>query len=208
MTRENARRQLVVDRKWQTRVWGITTGAALAAGFGYMLVAVVAATWMPIEEMSGGEVGTLAVLLNTAFFALLAGVLWYATVRITQRVAGPARLLTQALVGLRNGEYHHRTTLRSGDYLQDLAAATSALTEHLQQRTARQRQLLLDIESALPAETSGRVREIVKEALAAQAPATTGAVPAANAGSVDALPSLADAMQTGKQEQLTAPGTR
>ncbi len=135
------RRQLIVDAKWQFHIWRLTAGAAIGAGVVYMLMGLGAVMWLPLETMSGSDIGLIALVMNLTFFGLLAALMGVVCLRLTHAVAGPAMILQRAIDGLRAGEYHHRCELRENDYLKDLATAVGQLQTHLEQMAASDRTL-------------------------------------------------------------------
>jgi hypothetical protein len=136
------RRSIMVDRKWQSAV---ATRLIVSA----MLVVALTQILMIVFLASGGQDATeeatedrwyLAGLLTSALqLVLLVVTMWWATIRITHSVAGPALVIERALDAMREGRFDSRLTLRGGDALVSLAAAAQRLSDHLQQQqgTAR-----------------------------------------------------------------------
>jgi nitrate/nitrite-specific signal transduction histidine kinase len=77
----------------------------------------------------------LVVMLTSALqLVLLVATMWWATIRITHSVAGPAMLIERALDAMREGKFDSRLTLRDNDALKSLAEAAQRLADHLQQQ--------------------------------------------------------------------------
>jgi hypothetical protein len=165
------RHRLLIDSPWQIRVWRATAIAAVAAGTLHLVIGSALLGWIPIDGLGGTDARTLTLVLHAMFFVLLAAVMYVVTLRLTQEVAGPALVMQKAIEGLQRGEYHHRTSLRKGDYLQELAAATAKLAAQLQQRAAREQEFWRELERQLPGEVMARVRALAARHLeAANAP--------------------------------------
>src|SRR5205823_5223414 len=82
-------------------------------------------------------------------FLVLAGLLFYVILRITHRVAGPAMVIERAIDGLVEGRFDARLTLRRGDYLKSLAAATQRLSDHLKAEQGDRDRTCVELERAV-----------------------------------------------------------
>lgn len=154
------RRRLLVDPRWQLRNWRLTASAALAAGVGHVIICLGLLGGTTLEDLSGEQIGLLALAVNFLFFVLLAGALYFVTVRLTHAVAGPAQVLTRAVEGLQQGDYHRRTRLRDADYLQDLAAAVSRLSRKLAEEAEAERRFFAALAAVMDPAAVEQVREL------------------------------------------------
>lgn len=131
------RRSIMVDRQWQSSV---ATRLIVSA----MCVVAVTQIVMIFFLASGSEEPTqegssdpwyLAVMLTSALqLILLVVTMWWATIRITHSVAGPAMVIERALDAMREGRFDTRLKLRNRDALKSLAEAAQRLCDHLQQQ--------------------------------------------------------------------------
>lgn len=153
------RRSIMVDRHWQTSV---ATRLIVSA----MVVIALTQTVMVFCLSSGVEETTqetssdqwyLTVLLTSALqLVLLVGTMWWAAIRITHSVAGPALVIERALDAMREGRFDSRLKLRDGDALKSLAEAAQRLCDHLQQQqgTARARPVTPEPDARQPVVTT------------------------------------------------------
>jgi hypothetical protein len=94
---------------------------------------------------------------------------------VTQRVAGPVRVIQAAVAGMRVGDFDRRLALRQRDHMQDLAAEVTALREELSSERAARRGALDRLDAALTRGDLSQAREIAQSLVAELAPASAGA---------------------------------
>lgn len=135
------RRQYVVNKRMQ-----VTTSMQLMA----VLMAIGAFVVLGVEFMAKDAVEGMTVedsrryflFAIAIYFSLAIGVLGVQAILILHRVAGPAKVIERAVVGMQQGEYEHRLSLRKKDYLKSLANAVAAMRDGLKAREDKLAELL------------------------------------------------------------------
>lgn len=92
-------------------------------------------------------------------------------VLVTQRVAGPVRVIERAVAAMRAGDFECRLKLRSRDHLTGLARELAAFRTELVEERARQERALADAAAALE---QGRLDDVRAALDAAAAARTSG----------------------------------
>ena len=157
------RRQFLVDRKWQLSMSVGAAAVLLGAGALSLIASYALTSDDSIENMTGREIGMLALLVNGIYFVMVAGGAALAIVFITHSVSGPARVLERAVQGLTVGKFDCRLTLRKRDYLKRLAESLQRLTDRLKQQEADRDRLTRALVAALYRSDIGAARDLVEE---------------------------------------------
>ncbi|HEU4420399.1 MAG TPA: hypothetical protein VFT55_15795 [Planctomycetota bacterium] len=136
------RRLVMVDRHWQTSVATrlIVSAMVVIALTQIVMIFFLASGVEETTQEPSSEQWYLTVLLTSALqLVLLVGTMWWAAIRITHSVSGPALVIERALDAMREGRFDSRLKLRDRDALKSLAEAAQRLSDHLQQQqgTAR-----------------------------------------------------------------------
>ena len=126
------RRKYIVDPKLQFAVLSHVAGVILAVGAIY-LAALLLLPEDP-EPVPGPEVRDMLIDMNFMYAATAAIVIVALALALTHRIAGPMRVLENALRAIRRGDFSQRTKLRRKDYLHSLADEVQELSSDLQQR--------------------------------------------------------------------------
>lgn len=167
------RRQVVVDARTQWRVAGM-----LALGLAVLAAVQALAlpnTFRPEEGavFSGAEVHSLFVRLGLVQYGIAAALVMVLGLLLSHRFSGAALVLERALRGMRGGDDTQRVTLRSGDFLHQLANELSLLREAHATRAQAQEQALAQAATALERGDLDRARTLMEEARASvRLPAT------------------------------------
>jgi hypothetical protein len=151
MPKKTLRTNFIVDGKFQ--------GTWILAFIGAMLAGAALVTgvlsFVPDSSLRGLEgpqaIRGFIMKLNAAYFCFGSLLVLLMTISLTHRVAGAARVLTQAVRGFREGDFSGRLKLRQRDYLQDLAGELRAFAETHAKSRRLQLQKLRQLESALGA---------------------------------------------------------
>ena len=136
------RRSVMVDRHWQSSVATrlIVSAMAVVAMTQIVMIFFLASGVDETTQETSSDQWYLAVLLTSALqLVLLVGTMWWAAIRITHSVAGPASVIERALDAMREGRFDSRLQLRDRDALKSLAAAAQRLSDHLQQQQGTSR---------------------------------------------------------------------
>ena len=131
--------------------------------FAFVLSAM--ATPETYSGMTGEDIKTLTMRLNAAYFAVSAAATIVFLTIVTHRIAGPAMVIREAIRGMVEGDHSRRTSLRSGDFLTDVAEAATQLKSSLADREAQRRQFLEGVAGHLSAGETDEALALVNEAL-------------------------------------------
>lgn len=123
------RKQYLVDGRMQLSV-ALSMGSALLLFTGVSVGTVLFATADDLGPDSDALRRT-GLVVTGAYFLLVFAVTMVCGVIATQRIAGPARVIEQAVRGMREGDWDRRLTLRRRDHLKSLAAELAALRDEL-----------------------------------------------------------------------------
>jgi hypothetical protein len=130
----NRRRNLVVDKPAQGRlIYAISLLPALGLS-GLMLLVAYFCHQLSLEVMTADIelVNVVPLYLSVAGFVTLAGVfLFYNTVKLSHRIAGPSYRLCESMKRIREGDLDFRVQLRDGDHLGELGAELNRLLDYL-----------------------------------------------------------------------------
>lgn len=124
------RRQFLVDRQMQLSVV-LSMGAVLVC----LTMAYVGSVFLFDTGGVGpnsAEIRRLAFVIPGLYFGLVLLATMLVGVVVTQRIAGPARVIEDAVRGLRENDYARRLSLRERDHLKSLAAELAAFRGELQ----------------------------------------------------------------------------
>lgn len=157
------RRFRIINRQLQIPfliVWGITAVCILGMAAGAILFY---RHYVPETELDPLVVrAVLTILVFMQMFCLFMGVL---TIRLTQKIAGPALRLERELRDLVRGKRDVHVVLRKGDSMVPLAEAINELAENLRDRKDTLRRALetLGREQNLPEEARRKLAHLVEE---------------------------------------------
>jgi hypothetical protein len=157
------RRRLLLDPQWQISRFRTLAFVALGVCAVQAVANHLVSSLDVLDRWSGEQVALLALGTNALFVGLLGAGLWFATLRITHSIVGPARVLQRAIEALAQDRFDGRVELRQSDYLTDLAAATSSLAKSLEARRETASAFARELESALDAADLPRARELVAQ---------------------------------------------
>lgn len=132
------RRNVVVDRHWQTGVAARLAFSAVAVAAVAQLATMFLLTSESADDLSSDEWRVAAIAVAVLQLLVLFGALWSTALRVTHAVAGPARVLELAVDNLCKDKFDSRLKLRDGDYLKELAAALERLTQKLEAQHRQQ----------------------------------------------------------------------
>jgi hypothetical protein len=182
------RRQVVVDARTQWRVAGMLA-------LGLAVLAAVQALALPNafrpEEgaiFSGAEVHNLFVRLGLVQYGIAAALVMVLGLLLSHRFSGAALVVSRALRGMRAGDDHQRVTLRSGDFLHELAQEVGALRDAHAARAQAQEQALEQATLALQGGDLAHARTLIETARAGCRLGSPPPVPAARQSRVTASP--------------------
>ena len=109
-------------------------------------------------------------LLPHPFLTLLLALVWFGSIRLSHRVAGPVYVIAREIGAFARGDHAARVHLRQKDLFQDESLAINASLELLGQKFARVGTLLEQIEKDSPADSVSRqALEQIKAELSASA---------------------------------------
>lgn len=144
------RRSIVVDPTMQWPA-ALAVGGVILGALVLMSIARYLQSGPDVADLSGEGAARLAVIWNAVFLVfVLAAVVTYVLI-LTHRVAGPARVLEEAIAGMAENDFERRIHLRRRDYLRRLAAGISDLSDKMRRDRDRQRNALDRIERDLKA---------------------------------------------------------
>jgi HAMP domain-containing protein len=166
---KSRRRTFVVDWKLQTTITLQLLAVLAGVGMLYALAVLVLPGGDRLSALSGQEVRTVLLRANAIYFGLGAAILGVIAMILTHRVAGPSKVLTNAVEGMARGEFHHRTSLRERDYLKGLASSLDALAKKLAGQKEERQKGLDDLEACLRENDLAAAREIVTKLRASDA---------------------------------------
>lgn len=133
-TEQARRRRYLVDGASQLRVACHIVAVMVLVGVLDAVVVYVISD-PSVEGNRGLADSRLLLLAVHAASVLLGGAfLFWIVVKLTHRYAGPAFVMRRALVGMSNGDYGHRLSLRTSDYHSELAAALDDLRSEIAAR--------------------------------------------------------------------------
>jgi hypothetical protein len=144
-----ARRRYLIDSRWQLTVTWVAAGTALLVSVLFLVAGHFLTASAFLDGLSSSQIGFMAIAINALYFVMMTAVFAVMTVRFTHTIAGPARVLRDAVEALRAGRFDGRLRLRKYDYLKDLAGSVGALSAELRERSVDQRRLLDELEAAL-----------------------------------------------------------
>lgn len=123
------RRKYLIDRTLQV---GIAVPVVSAMAGIALMSAVAVLVFLGREGdtlMMVSEIRSNLLLVIGVYFVLAVMVVTIVTLVETHRFAGPIYVISQAIEGMRTGNYDHRLTLRKRDFLKGLAAQLDGLRE-------------------------------------------------------------------------------
>ena len=143
--RRGRRRQIVIDRKFQTQymvIWlTVSVGLVVITLGTYFLTKYTAGGFASLNPVVLRLLGGMSVFV--LLFSLLMGIL---SVGMTHRIAGAAWRLDRSVKELKEGGYEARFKLRRNDYLQDLSESLLSLQQIMKDRHVILRDSATDIE--------------------------------------------------------------
>lgn len=142
------RRTFIVDKSMQLGA----VFAVVGIGAGFALIGVVTKIWGGDDHADGltsDEASRLAFLVDGLFVALAVAAVAVYIVWLTHRVAGPARVIRQALEGLLVNDFGRRTRLRKKDFLKDVAESAGKVAQKLRVEREELRTLTAELDRFL-----------------------------------------------------------
>lgn len=162
----------IVDRQLQFGFLFHFIGSLLGIAALYVMAVYVLPGRGALEELSADEIRTFLMRSNLVYFVIALGLLATLSVLLTHRVAGPARVIENAVDGIRTGDFDRRLTLRKRDYMKGLAAAVAQLSVHLRKANAERLTVLRAIDRCLEENDLPAARELLHQlGLPEEAPA-------------------------------------
>lgn len=166
------RRQYVVDGKTQFRVAGL-----LLAGLAVLAVIQTVALFTSFRpalegQFDGTEVRALLLRVGLVQFGVTAVLALALGILLSHRFVGAALVLRRAIQGMRVGDSSCRLTLRSSDFLHDVASSLAQLREEQDQRRAAVGRALTRAGEALDAGDLARAQADLDLARRTLVPAT------------------------------------
>ncbi|MBK8980379.1 MAG: hypothetical protein IPM29_31140 [Planctomycetes bacterium] len=150
----HARKERLVNARMQLSVV-VPMGAASLFLTTVYLVGVLLATGNDMGP-SSESLRRMSYLVTGVYFVLVFVASALVGVMSTHRIAGPARVIEQAVRGMRQHDYSLRLTLRRRDHLKSLAAELAALRQDLREADVRREALYDELSRAL---AEGRIED-------------------------------------------------
>jgi methyl-accepting chemotaxis protein len=156
----NRRTQFVINKKAQYQYALFVIAVAILAVNLFVLAAIFAP-----GLVVPGLTPTVTLFLGLAELLLLAMV-WFGSIRLSHRVAGPVYVIAREIGAFARGDHSARVHLRTKDLFQDESLAINASLELLGQKFARVGALVEQIEKDTPPDSGSRqVLEQIKAEL-------------------------------------------
>lgn len=162
MTLKRLRKQQLVDAKMQLSVAWSMGIALLVLSLAYGITFWVSSA----DELLPSSTSTraLGMLVTGAYFLLVFVATIACGVMATQRIAGPAKVIEDAVRGMREKDYRRRLSLRDGDHLKSLAAEVAGLRDEIVAAEAARTVQLEKIAAALSAGRYDEARQLCEAA--------------------------------------------
>lgn len=158
------RKQILVDPTLQLSVaWAVIgTFLALSALFvvAYFFFAPGGAS---IDEPSSQAATRLGIVVTGTYFVLVLIAVILVAIHTTQRIAGPARVIEDALRGILEDDYDRRLSLRQKDHLASLAQVVLDVRTMVRDERDRKRAFHEALEDALSQAQYERARALNHE---------------------------------------------
>jgi len=110
-----------------------------------------------LYELGFYEFREVLLKVIAVYLAVSAGIFAILAISLTHRFVGPGFVLTRAVNAIMKGDYSQRLTLRTRDYLKDLAESISLLRDRLVER----QQVVADLERCLEENDISAAKELV-----------------------------------------------
>ncbi|MHC4223118.1 MAG: hypothetical protein ACYSUN_03935 [Planctomycetota bacterium] len=144
--------------------WAVTL-QILAALAGVAVLYAIGIYVLPgqeaLEDLNAEETRAFLLRANLIYFVLATGIIGTLAMLLMHRIAGPARVMRQAVEDMENGNYETRLSLRRFDYLKPLAASIANLRDDLRRQEAKRRELLKTLHRCLQENDLAAAREIL-----------------------------------------------
>jgi hypothetical protein len=144
--------------------WAVTL-QILAALAGVAVLYAIGIYVLPgeeaLEDLNAEETRAFLLRANLIYFILATGIIGTLAMLLMHRIAGPARVMRQAVEAMENGNYESRLSLRRFDYLKPLAASIANLRDDLRRQEAKRRELLKTLHRCLQENDFAAARELL-----------------------------------------------
>jgi hypothetical protein len=178
LTKKTNRGIYLVDRRLQMEVVANLLGILFGFGAVYLTAIFAITGHSVLSQMYVSDARPFLLTSGAIYLGFASILLWFATIRLTHRMAGPAIVIRRALERMRLNEYDGRLQLRKKDYFQEVAEAAERLASHLREKDSRNAQLLAELSACFEANDLERARRVLREH---SVPAVGGGMPSVHA---------------------------